>query len=1680
MRKIAKNILSLLIGCSLIAGSAVTAYGTAFSSETVHDEKLEATAIPQGEGKHELEGVKPLETPPLKSDAPNDAINTTLSRASYRSANENAKVGFAIGEIENDKLVGIGQSTRQYWVDESINAAVDLDISGDGVKYENPVVRIKVKKSDVITEPDFAASINATKSELVADKDYYIFEHTFTVLTGGQHLTFPLPYKFNPSTNVKDGDKSTVVAEFFTRDADGGKENLIKTSEKTYIAKVAQIKTHLQMWDASAYKFEYEDKDTKETPIHYQNIYVNANDKDKTRMSPGTQVRYIIWPYQYIDLPEGVTGRKGYTYPKNITFKITFADGIIKSGTGLQSDKKTMIVTTPTMSWSDTYNDKPAWYKSFDFLVENAKLNENIRYDVKYYINYGGKDQQEIQPSRHGYIHLTPQPFTMQGNFSIENSGYAHISYPERYYAGVPYGLWSRASNYYSYMNGSLFYRSNNADKAGMIQRYHFRNGNNGGSAGQETKARGIITKVKELTAKFTSEGEYFKALNLAAEDNKVIDQLNQTNNTVYGIKQDGTKVQIAKNVKNLQRVELNDAARNYVALNVVFDTPITLDNNSVSLVTYTHLTQTELNKFKNKEYKEAQVYKTHATAKVQTGQEPFAEEKYTIADSNDEYGYHAVSPVQPVVNEFQEDNKVVTYQKGGTPFTHRVGPRIDGNNDSSHWGDIKKVGHVQTVTLLPTGVAYEKYDKYGSDTNDTVKVRTVENYKNTGKTAVIVDYRDLVIKDNNYTNDLVILHLRATKNVKRGDNIIETYMTYDTNDIVKPYNKNLAVADKLDLDSDGNKDEEFMLVKRVITYVPALELILHKDVIDHDGNENTTSNNFDLNDKINYAVSLFNNSLVPVRKVSVIDKLPFVGDKTIVPNDQGTYADRGSKFAITLRDFVENAKENEKILEDFDVYYEIKPSNGNNNTIETIRDGEWKQRKDMQTSDLSKVKNIKFVLKQGHELAPKKEAKFIIPALMPSDTNLAKAKDPQFSVGTAAFSTDGIGYNEGNNAQASFHTYSVDGKVYEDKNSNGIFDKGDAPINNATVELVDEAGNIAFSFKDHGPKDQKELKGLTDDQGNYHFNVYSRGKYTVRVTNPHKYYEFNTQQATAEQVKNNAGNNITVEAVNTAETKPFHKTGKSVEFMLNPETPQAIHNAALLRKSFTLRVAKVWTQGSTPQEKAYFVLEVKDGNTWKPFNTDTMNFENKVYEISKNANGEFKVSLEISAAYIDHEIRVVETDKNGKKATESHDNDKSTITLNNTQYYAQVSGDKKSGFTISNEQKYRLRYVVIPDAVYGKPKDSASPNAKSNITYNSKETLNPKLETSETKVTTKDGKQIQGKWTFTGWSTNKDDIASSIVTQLAITKDVSVYGKWEFNPHKDIQVIKQWKNYDGKAIADADKGEVKVQLYKNGEAIEKPLVLNADNNWTATFKNLEIATKAGEKPHKYEVKEVGVDAKNDIKIQSSWFKASVVENKNGSVVVTNTKYRSFTPMLVPTRNISVVKQWLNSSGTKLLDSIIKNNEITVQLYRVDGQQETKIGKAVKLNDNNHFSHIFDKLPVSDTLGGKAIRYIVKEEGVQGGKITLGFLTYASQTVGNMNDGFTINNILDTSGITIEEPKQSEKKSERKQVLSKQTDRQLKELVKTGVGTNKTIAVLLMLASALAFALVAIRNKNME
>lgn len=1095
-----------------------------------------------------------------------------MNRESTSVIPESAVIRFNIGllNIDENQVKPIKGDSIEFWTNEAINAVVDLDVSGENVKIDKPHVRIKVKKEAVITKPKFAASQVAYASNVSEDNDYYICDYLFNQLTGGQHLTFPFPFQFDPNTNVKTGDTTIVEAEFLV--PDGANERAAYQVRKEFKAKVAGIATDLGWGLENEYKNDLKKEHPK--PIRYAHAPVK-NMSEKI-LPQGTTQRLTLYPWEYINLPNDVSGRVGYTIPKNVTFKFIVNNQYLDSITGAEKIDDGTAISKRAMQWTDTHTtqladgkrvNQPGWYTGHNVYLKNVPFNQEIPIKIEYYINYE-EDRQQLLDTKTVYIQLEPKSFEGTGNFEFHRVGsrswvrddLASINPEEE---GMP--AYSPNGHLYSLLDDKLYYIKKDMMNQGMVFSNQIWNDNNGSEPGKPNG--GMVTEIKEIKAELENEGEYFKSFILSSFNGQSEEDKNKAkaletsfknggNHKVYGVKADGTEVKLRENIKINTKYTIEDKAREYQAFKIVFERPVILDNSKMFLLDYTGLTDAEIQKFKNGTYKDEPVrYSSDLYVTARTGMLPIQdtvkyEEKH-YADPN--WNYHLVGGLHPVFSESPSDNQTVVYENGGTPFEFRTGLLDNDETAYSNWGPIDKITNVKTVALLPSGI---EFDQYLQGTNN---YKVVKNYKNTGKTAIITTFDDVAIrKKGGYDGKAAVYKLRATKDAKRGSNIIETYLIYDNNDVIRPaklQNYKSQVKDTLDMDNDGNKDEIFMKVATTITYVPALEVVLHKEVKNLHDNLDTATSDLDLGNKVHYVVNVFNNSTATVNRISIIDKLPKAGDKSITPDETGKYKDRGSTFSTPLYDFVENLKANEEMLKKFDVFYQVIDTD----TIEATKEGAWLTKD--QGVDISKVKSIKFVLKAGESINVKETVNFELPAKLPYDENLDETKDR--AVNTAAFSLDNNFYNEANTVTATFVRYNVNGKVYlEDKTAkDGQYNPkelasgkmSDKPLEGIKVALYNS------DSKEPAKTPNGDLiETTTDENGEYHLKNYTRGHYFIRVFKPKSYKKVETKNP----ANDNWGN--TMDSVE-------EEYADSPSFDLDPQNLTSIENAAFYTENYTL-----------------------------------------------------------------------------------------------------------------------------------------------------------------------------------------------------------------------------------------------------------------------------------------------------------------------------------------------------------------------------------------------------------------------------------------------------------------------------------------------------------------------------
>ena len=237
---------------------------------------------------------------------------------------------------------------------------------------------------------------------------------------------------------------------------------------------------------------------------------------------------------------------------------------------------------------------------------------------------------------------------------------------------------------------------------------------------------------------------------------------------------------------------------------------------------------------------------------------------------------------------------------------------------------------------------------------------------------------------------------------------------------------------------------------------------------------------------------------------------------------------------------------------------------------------------------------------------------------------------------------------------------------------------------------------------------------------------------------------------------------------------------------------------------------------------------------------------------------------------------------------------------------------------------------------------------------------------------------------------------------RLIITKNQSPRGGGigsnggvEFGtPEKtEVKVSKEWKDAEGKDLDEASKITVKVQLVGSvGNErfnVGQPAELNADNQWTHTFKDLpKTKTVDGQQVEvQYSVEELSIEG----------FTSTVSGNAKDGFTITNVQN-----LPTETVEVKVSKEWKDAEG-KDLDEASKIT-VKVQLVGSVGNERFNVGQPAELNADNQWTHTFKDLPKTKTVDGQQVevQYSVEELSIEG---------FTSTVSGNAKDGFTITNV---------------------------------------------------------------------
>ena len=414
--------------------------------------------------------------------------------------------------------------------------------------------------------------------------------------------------------------------------------------------------------------------------------------------------------------------------------------------------------------------------------------------------------------------------------------------------------------------------------------------------------------------------------------------RINATSNHLYGVKRDGTEVEIAKDLDYGDRVAINDTAREYAKLRLVFDTPLELDNYRAFFYVRAFPTDAELAKWNSGYYTEKQLYANDMSSTVTEGSVDgqvvqSLKDGAEMWDSLKSNNNAVVWPLAPKVATTlwtasspettppsglhpdwwnagrwtTNDGEAVYSRCNGVAadnLTPKTCSRLKTLAISSYpkpdWGSVTRtLKNVRQVLLLPPGVNYVRTDKteIASDLDATARTpKIVKDYKGTGRTALIYSYGDIDYTQPKYdvSNSMAtFVTVDMTLYANFGVNTFDAYTVWDGPESVQP-TADTALIDSLDFDDDGATDDKVSHTTIGVRLIGPSEVIGKIETsLNGESDWTLSAPAQDLGSPVYYRLSVMNNSLTPTSTVSLLSVLPSTTDHKIVSDRDGTYAHR-------------------------------------------------------------------------------------------------------------------------------------------------------------------------------------------------------------------------------------------------------------------------------------------------------------------------------------------------------------------------------------------------------------------------------------------------------------------------------------------------------------------------------------------------------------------------------------------------------------------------------------------------------------------------------------------------------------------------------------------------------------------------------------------------------------------
>jgi len=660
-----------------------------------------------------------------------------------------------------------------------------------------------------------------------------------------------------------------------------------------------------------------------------------------------------------------------------------------------------------------------------------------------------------------------------------------------------------------------------------------------------------------------------------------------------------------------------------------------------------------------------------------------------------------------------------------------------------------------------------------------------IENYHNSGRSALIIhlDQKEFIKRalETGGKANLPFIYTKLKGKADGGTFTNHIYLAGEGLWDLETANPNRVAVDSYDLNNNGSTTDKIPHAESNYTIVAAEGVYARKFIAKNDNlsDASTVTRTFKPGETFNYKLTIKNNTDNPVENTVIYDVLPKVGDVNTLDASA-----RKTEYTVSLRGPV-------TAPEGWTVYY----TTDTTVTASTMAQAADKDIWSTDVTDYSKVTGIKIVANEGTTIAARSQVDIAVPVVNPSELTeqvkqlmLDRTEDNKDNGGRSGVvqAHNQFGYkakgHEGNR-----ESNTVTSQIFAASFHVKKVDKDDTSkaLAGAEFTLSDATGTVLATQ-------------VSDKDGNLAFTTLTEGTYTLKETKAPNNYKLDATEHS-------------VVVTYDADQQIYHVTidGETVGSKVSPKL---ITNENDI-KYLNLEATKVWddqdnVEGLRPESIEFQLYKngkaegkpvaLSAGNNWK------VTFSNLP---DKDSNGNL-------ISYSVKEVKVPAYYTVDKEEAEFVDG-KATITNKRTPETTEVTV-KKVWDDAKNQDGLRPTTITVHLLANG--------------------------EKVQTAIVSGEGETWSHTFTNLPVYKNGQKIIYTVTEDTVANYTATIDGTTITNTYKpgktSLTVTKKWddaENQDGLRPK-----TIKVQLYADGQKLDKEVELSEDNKWSYTFSDLD------------------------------------------------------------------------------------------------------------------------------------------------------------------------------------------------------------------------------------------------